>query len=310
MMDQDLARGSAVAAFDLGSSTTRGILAVPRDGHSLQVIALEQRMTALGRGMTESAALDPEGLDATVRFVAETLDRWQRPPQVHAVATAAARDALNAPELLARLVDEAGVHAEIIDGRQEARLAWLGALSTAPELAQHNPAVVDIGGRSTEVVLEEDGALRAISRPIGARSFTEESERIGGDVLINGTGFEIAREALADAIKRATQRDTVVCIGGTAEAVAYLTGRHEVSAAQIADLNRELHALPLERRREVMEFDPERAEIICAGLVILEAFARAARGEVVIISEGGVREGLLLDRTGATRLEWAASVHS
>ena len=301
---------SAVAAFDLGSTTTRGILAEPRDSAVLRVLASGRETTSLGRGMTESRSFDPEGLDATVRFVVQTLERWGRPGQVHAVATAAARDAANAPELLRRLRDEAGVRAEVIDGTVEASLAWRGALSVDPHLAEHDPAVVDIGGRSTEVVLEEDGALHAVSRPLGARSFTEESERIGRDALIDGTGLDIARETLADAIRRAVQRDTVVCIGGTAEAVAHLTGRHRTSAAEIVDLNRELHALSLERRRELMEFDPERAEIICAGLVILEAFARATRGHVVTLSEGGVREGLLLDRTGAKELVWPASVHS
>ncbi|MBD3292659.1 MAG: hypothetical protein GF393_07015 [Armatimonadia bacterium] len=294
-----------VAAYDIGSNTTRGLLAVPTEDGAMRVLAADQRMTALGRGLSGENAFDPEALDATVRFLSDTLKRWERPEDVHAVATAAARAATNGPDLIARLRDEAGVEARIIDGEEEARLAWLGALSEDPHLAANRPAVVDIVGRSTEVVAEEDGRLDAISRPPGARSLTEgivESD-LPWDMR-HRQHLSTAEILLPDSMRKAAEAGSVICIGGTAQSAARLLGGTRITEQEIADLALYLAQLSPQERRERMAFDPERAEIIYGGLVILELFARCAPDQTVTISEGGVREGLLLDRTGARRLEW------
>ncbi|MFW6438117.1 MAG: hypothetical protein ACOCZ7_03790, partial [Armatimonadota bacterium] len=161
------------AAFDLGSNTARGILGRPGDGGVVRVISTDQRMTALGRGLGDGRAFDPAALDQTLCFVSDTLERWGRPPHVYAVATEAARTAINADELRTRLLSEAGVSAQIIDAQEEARLAWLGAFAMDPPTAAAHPALVDIGGRSVEAMTQDDGRLVAISCPLGARSFAE-----------------------------------------------------------------------------------------------------------------------------------------
>lgn len=294
-----------IATFDIGSNTARGLLAEASGPGALRVLDADQRMTALGRGLSGANAFDPEALDDTVRFVADTLQRWERPGEVHAVATAAARTATNGPELIARLRDDAGVQVRIIDGEEEARLAWLGALSADPHLAAKRPAVVDIGGRSTEVVTEADGRLDAISRPPGARSLTESLvESSLPWELRHLQHLSTAEILLLDSTRKGSGAGSVVCIGGTAQSAARLLGKARITEQEIADLALDLVQLSPEERRERMAFDPERAEIIYGGLVILELFARVAPDRTIVISEGGVREGLLLDRTGAQRLEW------
>ncbi len=297
---------ATVAAFDIGSNTIRGILAQPRGDGVLRVLAADQRMTALGRGLSGTGRLDPDGLTATVDFAAETMDAWGCPERVFAVATEAARAARNAEELLDRLRDDAGVEAEIISGEHEARLAWLGALSADPELLEYNPAVVDIGGRSTEVVVELDGELRCASYSVGARSMTEEALNTGmRDFAEQVIAQRVLRRDVGAGIATAGRSGMVVCIGGTAQAAARLAGKRRLTAHDVAEMYTELTALSPEQCRARMDFDPERAEIIRGGLLILAGFARFAPDRALTVSEGGVREGLLLDRTGATGLEWS-----
>lgn len=294
-----------VAAFDLGSNTARGILAEQREDGALRVIVTARCMTALGRGLSTSGRLDPDGLASTASFLQHTLDEWQRPGRIYVAATAAARDARNGHLLVSTVRREAGVEVEIIGGEEEGRLSYLGALAVASDRELRDPAVVDIGGRSTEVVVAADSGLSTASLPIGARSLTEtclqsdppapaemaEAKRAAGDTLAP--------------VLPAVGRHRVVAVGGTAQTAAWLSrGRKALTILEIERLLGRLSRLPLRGRRVMMPFEPERAEIICGGMVILHRIALAAPGREILISTGGVREGLLLERTGASRLEW------
>ncbi len=292
-----------VAAFDLGSNTARGILATPLSGGTLHVLRTAQCTTALGRDLSTTGRLDPEGLAATAWFVGRALDEWGRPERVFAAATAAAREATNRHELLAAIRREAGVDAEVISGEEEGRLSYVGVLALAPELQAPDPVVVDVGGRSTEVVAGAEGAPYTTSLPIGARSLTEmclhsdpptpeeakDADRVASEVL--SPTLPVIRDHPA------------VAAGGTAQAAMRLSrGRRVLGARSIQRLSDRLCRLDLSKRSAMMPFDPERAEIICGGLIILALFARGAPDRRLLLSEGGVREGLLLDRTGATAL--------
>ncbi|MFO8080568.1 MAG: hypothetical protein R6V07_09695 [Armatimonadota bacterium] len=293
------------AAFDIGSNTARGILGRPGDDGVVRVLAADQAVTALGRGLGEGRAFDRHALDSTVRFVAGTLERWDRPAHAHAVATEAARSAGNPDELRTRLFAEAGVSVQIIDPQEEARLAWLGAFAVDPPIRAERPALVDIGGRSVEAMVERGGELAAISRSLGARSFAEalpESD-LPWEMQVT-LHFPAVAVALRDAVDTVADADVVVATGGTAQAAARLLGKRSIEAGEICDLLFDLGRLSLEERRARMSFDPDRAEIICPGLGILHVFAVAAPGRQITVSTGGVREGLLLDRTGGARLQW------
>ncbi len=292
-----------VAAFDLGSNTARGLLACLLPDGSAQIVAEARRMTALGRGLSETGALDGNGLASTVGFVDRVLTEWHHPRCVFAVATAAARDAANGDELLARLHRETGVRAQVISGEEEGHLSFRGALAMAPQFATRNPAVVDVGGRSTETVVEQADSLHVASVAVGARSLTETC--LPSDPPARAELAEarrVARERLGPAL-RALRKRSVVAVGGTAQAVVLLNrGGRTVGVRDLERLAGRLCRMPLQRRWAMMPFDPERAEIICGGLAILSVLASAAAGNRLFLSDGGVREGLLLERTGATRL--------
>ncbi|MFP4249437.1 MAG: hypothetical protein ACLFU7_07245 [Armatimonadota bacterium] len=298
-------KDSAHAAFDIGSNTARGILGRPGGDGVVRVLAADQRVTALGRGLGEGRAFDRHALNSTIGFVAETLERWGRPPRAHAVATAAGRSAGNPDELRTRLLAEAGVAVQIIEPQEEARLAWLGAFAVEPPIRAERPALVDIGGRSVEAMVERGGELAAISRPLGARSFAEAlpDSNLPWEMQV-ALHFPMMAATLRDAVDAVADADVVVATGGTAQAAARLLGKRSIESSEICDLLFDLGRLSFEERRERMWFDPDRAEIICPGLGILHVFAEGAPDSRIIVSDGGVREGLLLDRTGGARLRW------
>ncbi len=257
--------GARVAAFDIGSNTARGILArIVGDG-TAQVLDEAQRMTALGRGLSGAGRIDAEGLAATVDFVASAVARW-RPEQSWAVATAAARSATNASDLAQGLRERAGLELMVITGDEEARLAWRGAVAALDDVDVST--VVDIGGHSTKIVAAAGDHLATQSYQIGARSLTERylrSDPPQPSELLQA-GLRVV-EVLGDAAEVVGASGTCVAVGGTAQSVLALTGDHTITADALA---------------------------------IMGIFARAAGS--LTISTGGVREGLLLERTGARRL--------
>ena len=296
--------GARLIAFDVGSNTVRGMAARMREDGALVVTGEDFRTTALGRGLTGSRRMERPGIEATADFVAGFLARYGPADEVWCVGTAASRDADNADELRRALAERAGVQLEVISPDTEAELSYLGAIAAACHPPGPHPAVADIGGRSTELVATEAGLVRSVSLPIGARSITElhlPSECPGaGEIAAARAAADRALQAGADIVAGA---GTVIAVGGTACSAALLADcTWCMSRSQLTGMRERLCAMTARQRRAVMAFDPERAEIICGGLVILEALAAAAPGSELHISPGGVREGLLMRNTGATRL--------
>ena len=169
-----------VAVIDIGTNTTRLLVAEPEDG---DVVELERRttITTLGKGVDSTGRLADEAMDRVAEAIAayrEVIDRLGAEPVV-AVATSAMRDAENGPAFHDYLKEKYGVDARTISGDEEARLTFLGA--TAGRNDDRETVVIDIGGGSTEYVvgragrgaelphLHSDG-LRAVHRAVPERA--------------------------------------------------------------------------------------------------------------------------------------------
>jgi exopolyphosphatase/guanosine-5'-triphosphate,3'-diphosphate pyrophosphatase len=291
------------AAFDVGSNTVRALAATLEGDGTLRVVHQAGSMTALGRGVSETRRLPAAAIAATARFAKRWLDRVGACRAVYAVATAAAREATNAEALCAALT-RVGVPLEIVSGKEEARLSHRGALALADLPADVQPLIADLGGRSLELALSRRRRLELVSLPLGARALTEAylPNEHPARAQIAAAREEI-RSALRAGEALLAEADAVVATGGTAFAAALLAGsRWRLSAWALQRLRRRLCALPLPQRRAALAFDPDRAEVICAGLLALEVLAEQSPQRRLVISPGGLREGLLLERTGARRI--------
>ena len=132
------------------------------------------RITRLGRGVDSTGELQPEAVRKTVDTLVEyrrTLD-FYGVEKARLVATSAVRDASNGSEFLEEATLACGIAAELLDGAEEGRLAYLGATSELGPCDGYN-VVVDIGGGSTEIAVGRNGELDVVSLEIGCVRLTE-----------------------------------------------------------------------------------------------------------------------------------------
>ena len=146
-----------VAVIDIGTNTTR-LLVAERDDDG-GVVELERRttITSLGQGVDATGRLAPEAMERVAAAIAEYRELIDRlgAERIVAVATSAMRDAENGPAFRDELKERFGVDARTISGDEEARLTFLGA--TAGRRDDRQTVVIDIGGGSTEYVVGRPG---------------------------------------------------------------------------------------------------------------------------------------------------------
>ena len=252
-----------VAAIDLGTNTTRLLVADAVDGR-LEELHRETRITRLGEGVDARRRLLP----VPIARVRNALSDYRRTAEslgaerTLLVATSAVRDAENGEAFLGEIEWSYAFATRLLSGDEEAELTrrGVGDLEAATLL-------VDIGGGSTELVL--DGFQTSL--PMGSVRFTE---RHGEDVEAS---IRAARELLPD-----LGPQHAVGVAATITSLAALDlGLEEYDRARVhghvltrdgarAQLER-LAAMPLEERRRVQALDPDRASVIVAGGAILLA---------------------------------------
>src|SRR4051794_24035676 len=158
------------AAIDIGSNTTRVLVAEPVDGQLKKV--MEQRAyTRINKALDDDGAIVPEKIDEVAEVVATQvrLARELGANEIRAVATAAVREAANGEEVARRVGDAAGVEVAVLSDEEEGRLSFVGATKTLGHPVQGTVGVVDVGGGSTEVILGEvpGGAQKVRSWKVG-----------------------------------------------------------------------------------------------------------------------------------------------
>jgi exopolyphosphatase/guanosine-5'-triphosphate,3'-diphosphate pyrophosphatase len=284
------------AAIDIGSNTTRVLVAEPVDGQLKKM--MEQRAyTRLNKVVAEHGAVPPDKLSEVAEVVATQvrLARELGAEAIRAVATAAVREASNGREVAQAITKASGVRVDVLSEQEEGRLAFIGATKTLGHPVEGKVAVVDVGGGSTEVVLGtvpggvEDvrswrvgsGALAdelIASDPPSAAEIRRVRDRVE-DVF---AGTEIERPAQA------------VAVGGSATSLRRLVG----AVLEYETLERAVRVLSGDPAADVarrFELDPERVRILATGVLLLEKISELL-GQPLQIGKGGLREGVILDQ--------------
>ena len=277
-----------VAVIDIGTNTTRLLVAEIDDGH---VVELERRtvITSLGQGVDSSGRLAQEAMDRVSEAIAvyrEVIDRLDV-ERVVALATSAMRDAENGPEFRDYLKQRFGIDPRTISGDEEARLTFLGATSERND--DGKSVVIDIGGGSTEYVVGRPGHDPEfhVSTQMGSVRFTERFEDL---------------EEMAAAVGETVPDVSVeqgIAVAGTATSLAAIDGAEQIhgyrlSLAACERMVAMLAAMSLEERRQVKGLDPDRAPTIVAGAVILTESMRALGLAEIEVSERDILHGAAL----------------
>src|SRR5215212_2256679 len=142
------------AAIDIGSNTTRVLVAEPQDGQLRKV--MEQRAyTRIGKSSQHDGAIDAEKVAEVAEVVATQVRLAEEvgAEAIRTVATAAIRESANRDDVAAEISRIAGVPVEILSEEEEGRLAFIGATKTLGHPVEGEIGVVDVGGGSSEIVL-------------------------------------------------------------------------------------------------------------------------------------------------------------
>jgi exopolyphosphatase/guanosine-5'-triphosphate,3'-diphosphate pyrophosphatase len=300
---------TAVASLDLGTNSTRVLVATPVDGR-LDVLDRRNTITRLGQGVHTSGRLADEAVERTLaclRSYRAILDR-HGVEHVRAAATSAARDAANRDEFFDAVEEVVGARPELLSGGDEGRLAFLGA--TADLDHRLGPfLIVDIGGGSTEFIVGTDRVEGVMSVDVGCVRLTEKfldhdpplPEELTASISLTDAYLEdVVRELPAAAEAR-----TVVGLAGTVTTVAAVeiglepydrsrTHHFRLTHDAAEDVFRTLATEPRADRIHNPGLEEARADVIVGGCCVLVALFRRFGFDEMIVSESDVLDGLAL----------------
>jgi len=298
-----LATTGPLAAIDIGSNSFRLEIAQLEDGHYRRIDYIKETVR-LGAGLDEQGRLSEtateRGLACLTRF-AQRLKGFE-PWQVRAVATQTLREASNRDEFLLRAREALGHEVEVISGREEARLIYAGVAHLQP--SNQPRLVIDIGGRSTELILGQ-GRTPAVAESFRMGSVSL-SMRYFGDGRLTEEAFRAAQVAAGAEIEEALTTFVpgrwVEAMGssGTAGAVSQLLAAEGITDGAITP---EALQWCIERCIAARHIDdlgfgglkPERRAVLPGGLAILYTLCALLRIPRLQPAKGALRQGVIVE---------------
>jgi exopolyphosphatase/guanosine-5'-triphosphate,3'-diphosphate pyrophosphatase len=304
-----------IGFLDIGTNSVRILVVRLHPNYSYTVLSRQKELVRLGEGeFLGRGYLKRPAIDRTVivcRHFAD-LARSFGADTIIAVTTSAAREARNRRILLDRLKEEADLDVQVVSGKEEARLIYLG-VSSGIHLGEKQAIFIDIGGGSTEIVVGTQKQYHYLdSKKLGALRLSalfppENPEgRISKKIYIAMRAY--IDETLLGTIKalRTYRLDCAIGSSGTIENLADIASRvlhHGETRSQEAVLSRDdlrrvialLRTRSVEERKKIPGMNPDRADIIIGGAAILESLMEALDIPQIHASERGLREGLLMD---------------
>lgn len=296
-----------IAAIDLGSNSFHMVLAKADHGE-IRILERLGDKVQLAAGIDEQRMLSEEamqrGLDCLRRFAQLTHSLPEG--AVRIVGTNALREARNRAEFIRRAETVLGHQVEVISGREEARLIYLGVSHSIADTPGKR-LVADIGGGSTEFIIGQrfEPLLRE-SLQMGCVSFTQRFFKDGKITPARYAQAYTAARLELMGIEHALRRlgwEDAVGASGTIKAIGLTIqgaglGNGEVNAEGLAWLKRKVFKIGEAEKLDLDGIKPDRKAIFPAGLAILEAIFDACDIQRMSHSEGALREGVLYDLLG------------
>jgi exopolyphosphatase/guanosine-5'-triphosphate,3'-diphosphate pyrophosphatase len=298
-----------VAAIDCGTNSIRLLVADRHDG-ALTDVVRRMEIVRLGAGVDRTGMLAPQAIERTRVALADYARQIRElsATKVRMVATSASRDAGNAAEFRAMVLDVLGVPPEVISGDEEAQLSFAGAVGGLPADLAAPYLVVDIGGGSTEFVVGSAHADAAISVDIGCVRMTERHLRSDPPTAAEVAAAEADITAVVDRALAAVSADRAHTLVGLAGSVTTVAGialdlpeyRSErihhtrVERDRIAEISARLLTQTHAERLAIPVMHPGRADVIGAGALILRIIADRSGLSPVVASEHDILDGIAL----------------
>lgn len=302
-----------VAYIDIGTNAARLLLGCIHNNFSFTILHREKKVVRLGEGGFMEQALRHGAIDRTVSACRKFLDisREWNADEIYAIATSAAREAKNRRQLLRKLWEETNLEAHIISGHEQARLVYLG-VSRNLNLKGKQALFIDIGGGSTSLVVgdsDEYQYLEALKLgSVRLKTLFFLPEEIGP---IPAPRYVLMQRYVRDVALRSLQTlrplDLKLAIGSsgtisTLANVASLMFKNRpcengdvLKFEQLEVILDKLRSVALSERQNIVGVEPERADIIVPGAVILHTLMQELSLPEIILSDKGLQDGLIID---------------
>lgn len=294
-----------IAVIDMGTNSVRLMLA---EIENKRIIWSKKKlaMTRLGKGVNETKMLSAKSIEDTINAIRSFVKEAESfgADKIEVIATSAVRDSKNRDELLGKIKEEHNINVKVISGEEEAELGFLGVLSGLEE--EGLILVIDIGGGSTEFVVgDSNGILYSKSEDVGAVRMTgkhisinpvvnEEKEFLIQD--IDKTISKTIENVLKYPIKK------VIGIGGTITTVAAIklsmdeynpieVQNTEINKDEMIKILENIEKMSIEERENITGLEPKRADIIYAGILIMERIIKKINFDNFFVSDFDNLEG-------------------
>jgi exopolyphosphatase / guanosine-5'-triphosphate,3'-diphosphate pyrophosphatase len=299
------------AVIDVGTNSVKFHIGERRADGEWTAVVDRAEITQLGEGLDETGRLGDEPIERTIEAIESMVDEARRNgvEAIAAVGTAGLRIASNSAELVEPVGKRTGIEIEVISGEEEARLAYLAAKASLG-LGSGSLALFDTGGGSSQFTFGHgDRVDEQFSVNVGAVRLTERyglARAVDEDTLESVLGAISAELAALDG--RSTP-DALVGLGGAVTNLAAVKLRLETydpDAVHGTVLDREeidrqielYRTRDADERREIIGLQPKRAEVMLAGACIVRTVLYKLGRDSLIVSDRGLRHGLLVDRFG------------
>jgi exopolyphosphatase / guanosine-5'-triphosphate,3'-diphosphate pyrophosphatase len=296
-----------VAVIDIGTNSTRLLIADVSPSGTVQELLRRSTVTRLGEGVDASGSLSSGAVERTCAVLADyrlLIDSHDCTANL-AVLTSAVRDATNGPDFTARVRHDFSLDARTLSGDEEAQLTFLGAMHDRPSSTDPT-VVIDIGGGSTEFIVGHDSSAGFhVSLPAGVVRMSER--HISSDPPAPSQLQDLARdvrrvflEGLPPEQRAAITRG--IAVAGTATSAASIAQEldpydparvqgYPLELATVELLLARLADMDEARRRAVVGLHPDRAPTIVAGMILLSEALRAFELDCVEVSEHDILFG-------------------
>ena len=308
---KDSSRRLRLAGVDIGTLTCRLLIADLQPEGKLAEVRSERRILRLGEGVDQTKQLSMAAMDRVI----QCLEEWRglideaQVDRVTAVATSAVRDARNRGEFLERVKREAGFEVELISGDEEARRTLLGIRSGLPDSVT-DVLALDIGGGSTEFILDRPGQRPVVrSIDIGVVRLCERLLRQDPPTVdeVQQALEWVAKETTTAVVGMGDYRAaTFVGTAGTITSLAAMAQKlstyeparihnYQLQLSTIQEIEQTLLSRKKADRAGLPGLEKGREEVIAAGAIIIRTIMETLGLSEVLVSDLGLREGVLLD---------------
>ena len=312
---------SQVLGFiDIGTNSVRLLVIRVFPDQNWEILIRHKNSVRLGEGEFETNCLTREAIERTSAIITRYVEiaREFGASEIVAVATSATRDAENRLEFTNNVLKRTGIRISVLSGEEEARLIWLG-VSQGFRLGLEKALCIDIGGGSTEIIIGDQVSYDLLcSLPLGAIRLTTQffnkvetnisplqisilSDHI--DLFISKISHELQVIPYTQVFGSS---GTILALESVASEHPELSQMHKSGILTIPELNsiiKYLMSLTLQKRRRVPGLNPNRADIIIAGAVLLQRLLVTSGHSEIRVSNMGLIFGLVKDTLSRVKMK-------